>query len=234
MSYRDALLVGSIVLSAACGRTNLGVPTRDGGVRPLGGAVSAGATTPTGGAAGGAPKVTGGGTSAGGMPIMAGGQPAAGGTNSAGTHTTGGGQPAAGGTGAGGTQTIGGSQPAAGGTGAGGTQTMGGSQPAAGGTGAGGTLATGGGCGTKIDDMENGTGHICQGEGRTGGWYAFNSQSGTQWPAPTTPGIPIETSLIPGGRGASLRAMHTYSDVAFSYAGIGLDLSFDGTYLWPL
>jgi hypothetical protein len=111
---------------------------------------------------------------------------------------------------------------------------MGGSQPAAGGTGAGGTLATGGGCGTKIDDMENGTGHICQGEGRTGVWYAFNSQIGTQWPAPTTPGIPIETSLIPGGRGASLRAMHTYSDVAFSYAGIGLDLSFDGTYLWPL
>jgi internalin A len=95
---------------------------------------------------------------------------------------------------------------------------------------AGSDFATGGiaGCAATIDDMEDGTGHICPGEGRDGVWYAFNDRAGTQWPAPTTPGIPIETSLIPGGRGPSLRAMHTYGD-GFLWAGIGLDLGFDGT-----
>ena len=83
-------------------------------------------------------------------------------------------------------------------------------------------------CGVTIDDMEDGTGHICRGANRDGVWYAFNDGDGTQWPAPTTPGIPIETSVVPGGRGQSQRAVHTYGS-ANQWAGIGLDLAFDGT-----
>jgi Leucine-rich repeat (LRR) protein len=89
----------------------------------------------------------------------------------------------------------------------------------------------GGVCGTLIDDIEDGTGHICEGpEGRVGVWYAFNSDAGTQWPQPTTPGIPIPTSEIPGGRGASRRAMHTYGTAFGGWgAGVGFDVAFDGT-----
>jgi hypothetical protein len=87
-----------------------------------------------------------------------------------------------------------------------------------------------------IDDMESGAGRILGNEGRVGVWYAFNDQTdpawstlGTQWPAPAAPGVPIPTSLIPGGRGCSGRAMHSYGD-GFEYwgAGIGFDLGFDG------
>jgi len=86
-------------------------------------------------------------------------------------------------------------------------------------------------CGPLIDDIEDGTGRICQGpEGRRGVWYAFNDDVGMQWPAPTTPGVAIATSEIPGGRDDSQRAMHTYG-MGYSYwgAGIGFDLAFDGT-----
>src|SRR5688500_8667533 len=34
-----------------------------------------------------------------------------------------------------------------------------------------------------IDDLEDGTGRICEGDGRIGVWYAFNDGTGTQWPA---------------------------------------------------
>ena len=50
MRYRDSFLVGSILLSAACGRTSLGTATRDGGMTSSGGAGSTGAMTSAGGA----------------------------------------------------------------------------------------------------------------------------------------------------------------------------------------
>jgi internalin A len=85
-------------------------------------------------------------------------------------------------------------------------------------------------CGTRIDDVEDGTGRICMGSGRVGAWYAFNDQNArsAQWPAPTLPGTPIETSLIPGGRAASQRGMHTFGSASGWGAGIGFDLNFDG------
>jgi Leucine-rich repeat (LRR) protein len=80
-----------------------------------------------------------------------------------------------------------------------------------------------------IDDMENGSGRILDTDGRLGVWYAFDSGGSTQWPAPTTPGVPIETSSIPSGRCMSQRAMHTYGAAVDSrWAGIGFDLNFDG------
>jgi len=85
-------------------------------------------------------------------------------------------------------------------------------------------------CGARIDDMEDGSGRICTGAGRVGVWYAFNDQGAqtVQWPAPTSPGTPIETSLIPDGRAASRRGMHTYGGGSAWGAGIGFDLNFDG------
>lgn len=88
--------------------------------------------------------------------------------------------------------------------------------------------------GFLIDDMEDGSGRIKNCKSRVGVWYAFNdTDGGTQWPAVTKPGTPIETSEIPNGRGSSRRAMHTYGGKdtrSFDWwAGIGFDLNFDGT-----
>jgi hypothetical protein len=82
-----------------------------------------------------------------------------------------------------------------------------------------------------IDDLEDETGRICEGDGRIGVWYAFNDGTGTQWPAPTAPGVPIESSALPNARGASRRAMHTYGDGAMKWhGGIGIDFAFDGEH----
>jgi hypothetical protein len=114
-----------------------------------------------------------------------------------------------------------------------------GGRTGAGGAGTGGTAAGTGGragtggmvaCGPLIDDVESGTGRICQGDGRIGMWYTFNDGLGgsAQWPAPT-PGVPIPTSEIPGGRGASKRAMRTYGGARGAWgAGLGIVLWFDG------
>jgi len=88
-------------------------------------------------------------------------------------------------------------------------------------------------CTSLIDDMEDGTGHIRRCTERQGVWYAFAALNfpGTIWPEVTTPGVPVETSAIDGGRGSSRRAMHAYgssSNTANWLAGIGLDLAFDG------
>ncbi|HEY5956272.1 MAG TPA: leucine-rich repeat domain-containing protein, partial [Polyangiaceae bacterium] len=122
----------------------------------------------------------------------------------------------------GGAPANGGAAQATGGT----AQSTGGGAHATGGA----SQATGGSsnCGPLIDDMEGATGFICTGEGRRGAWYAFNDGSSTQWPAPTTAGIPIPPSVIPGGRGSSQLAMHTYGTSA-RWSGIGVDLDFDGT-----
>jgi hypothetical protein len=97
------------------------------------------------------------------------------------------------------------------------------------GVGAGGTSGGEAACGALIDDLESGSGHICRGDGRIGVWYAFNDESGIEWPAPTSPGVPIEISAIAGGRSGSARAMHAYGS-GFEYwgAGVGLDFCFDG------
>ncbi|HEY3497530.1 MAG TPA: leucine-rich repeat domain-containing protein, partial [Polyangiaceae bacterium] len=88
-------------------------------------------------------------------------------------------------------------------------------------------------CGPLIDDVESGTGRICEGvEGRVGVWYAFNDEGegATQWPELTPPGTPIPTSEIPNGRGSSTRAMHTFGTPFTNWgAGIGFDLVYDGT-----
>lgn len=85
-------------------------------------------------------------------------------------------------------------------------------------------------CSLLIDDMEDGSGHIRRCVERQGVWYAFHeSEYGTQWPLPTVPGVPIETSVIEGGRNGSLRAMHSYAAGKNDFlAGIGIDLAFDG------
>lgn len=89
-------------------------------------------------------------------------------------------------------------------------------------------------CLPLIDDMEDGSGRIRRCSERIGVWYAFNETadqtSGSQTPAPTSPGVPILPVEIPGGRGGSKRAMHT-SGASNDYrwwAGIGIDLAFDG------
>jgi Leucine-rich repeat (LRR) protein len=104
---------------------------------------------------------------------------------------------------------------------------------AKGGSGGGGTSGGAGGrraCGALIDDMEDASGHICTGEGREGVWYVFNDDMGSQQPAKTSPGEPIETAAIPGGRQESREAVHTEGAGFSSWgSGIGFDLNFDGT-----
>jgi hypothetical protein len=125
----------------------------------------------------------------------------------------------------------------AGGAGGGGTSALAGSggvnaRAGAGGVGgpapAGASGAAGTACGALIDDMETGDGHICQGDGRQGVWYAFNDGAvgSTQWPAPTAPGTPIavSASTLPGSR----FALHTYGRGFSLWAGIGTDLDYDG------
>jgi len=52
-----------------------------------------------------------------------------------------------------------------------------------------------------IDDMEDGNPRICESQGRHGGWYSFgDGTNGTQMLAPN--------ETIPGGRGASRKAVH--------------------------
>lgn len=87
-----------------------------------------------------------------------------------------------------------------------------------------------GSCGALVTDLEDGTGRICTGNGRLGVWYAFNDTTGTQWPVITAPGDPIETSVIPDGRGNSLRGVHTFGNGFDDWGvGVGLDLAFDGS-----
>ena len=131
MRYSRVLLVGSVLLSAACGRTSLDtLAVGAGGVTSRDGAVTTGGVRSTGGAAG-----SGGGTSTGARQAT-GGTVSAGGTTSTGGGTSSGGS--AGTTSRGGTTSAGGTASYGGSTGAGGTAGYGGS------TGAGGMTSTGG------------------------------------------------------------------------------------------
>jgi len=144
-----------------------------------------------------------------------------------------GGAPAA----SGGAPVSGGTAPAGGAGGGAGGAAPGGSSLATGGLAIGGDspLGIGGAdpeprdCGPLIDDMEDATGHVCNDGVRRGVWYTFNDGGADQWPAPRTPGVPIPVEEIPGGRGESLRAMHTYGGTFTAWgAGLGVDLAFDG------
>jgi hypothetical protein len=158
MRYRDSFLVGSILLSAACGRTSLGTATRDGGMTSSGGAGSTGAMT----SAGGATQAIAGGTKATGGWTIAGGTQAMGGTLSVSGTTIAGGTQAAGGIPVTGGAPRTGGAPSMGGTIAGGTQAAGGipvtggTPPTGGTTSAGGTTSTGGTQATG--DAASGTG----------------------------------------------------------------------------
>ena len=109
---------------------------------------------------------------------------------------------------------------AAGGAAAGGTTGMGGA--AGGAAAAGGMNGSGGGsgCGALIDDMEDGTGRICQGSGRNGKWFSYRDGNSTLAPSGE---IPAPSAVSPP-RGSSQRAMHTYGTFV-QYAGIGCTLT---------
>jgi Leucine-rich repeat (LRR) protein len=133
-------------------------------------------------------------------------------------------------------------------TSTGGASAAAGSSNSTGGLGAtGGLSAAGGQTGTTacvsptrsdreslLDDLESGTGHIPNTNGRVGAWYSFNSLDGTlaQVPTPTAPGVPILPEQIPDTvyREAPCNnlAVHT-SGAGYSWAGVGFDLKFDGT-----
>ena len=73
---------------------------------------------------------------------------------------------------------------------------------------------------TMFDDMEDGDGLICANAGRTGAWKMFLGENGQVDPPA---GAITASAPIPGGRGASTRAMH-FSGIGFtapSYATIG-------------
>jgi hypothetical protein len=111
---------------------------------------------------------------------------------------------------------VGGSAGKGGGAGAGGAGGSAG-QGGAAGTGTAGTGTAGAGaCGSLIDDMEAGTGYVCQGNGRTGSWFSYVSTYGTFGP----PGYPVPTTLLASPRGASTRAMRAYG-TNDEYAGFG-------------
>lgn len=92
-------------------------------------------------------------------------------------------------------------------------------------------------CGSLIDDLDDGTGWICHGDGRVGAWYAYNDGFGVQIPAVEPPGTPILPSAggvtTNGGREGAMYSFHSYPNPADLQsdawgAGIGLDLNFDG------
>jgi len=124
---------------------------------------------------------------------------------------------------------LGGTTHAGGALGTGASLALGGAAHSGGAVGTGGTSSSLV-CGTKITDLEDGTGRICEGvEGRRGVWYAFNDGTGVQWPVPTTPGVAIETSEVLPERNGSRRAIHsTASGFTYWGAGVGFDVAFDG------
>jgi hypothetical protein len=73
-----------------------------------------------------------------------------------------------------------------------------------------------------IDDMEDGDPYICRTDGRYGGWFGFGdgSASGNQTLAPS--------AIIPGGRGASRRAMH-FTGSGFSTWGALAGFNFNNS-----
>jgi hypothetical protein len=155
---------------------------------------------------------------------MMGGDGGSGGTDASGGNAATGGDITSGGTGdvggSAGTTGLGGDAP---GGGSGGSMAGAGNAPSGGSAGSGGSSGSGGnagttagGCGNLIDDMENGTGYICQGSGRTGRWFSYRGTASTLSPA----GDPVPTTLLATPRGQSTRGMRMYGTNG-DYAGFG-------------
>jgi hypothetical protein len=82
-------------------------------------------------------------------------------------------------------------------------------------------------CTPLIDDMESGTPNIPANCGRSGGWFAYNDGSAMQFPVATPKdggANPFEPSMIPGGRGTSHYAAHTYGGPFTTYVGMGVTI----------
>jgi hypothetical protein len=200
-----------------------------------------GGTRNTGGSGGDAASGGAGDSAAGGEGPDSGGSTASGGD---GGNVTTGGSAGNGGDGAragdGGTSGgIGGGGSGAGGTaGSSGGAGMGGANMGGAGSSSGGASGAGAGgggsggmgaCGNLIDDMEAGTGYICQGNGRTGSWFSYYGTLSTLSPA----GYPVPTSIVSPARGTSQRAMRLYGTRG-DYAGFGcwlttVPITYDGS-----
>jgi hypothetical protein len=179
-----------------------------------GGATGTGGAVPSGGSGG---DRSGGTTGTGGVATGGRGTGGSGGTIGAGGGGGSGGNVGSGGSG-GGSGSVG-----SGGAGSGGRATGGAGTGGVGTGGAGtGGAAVGAPCvpSTMFDDMEDGDGLICANAGRTGAWTMFLGENGQVDPPA---GAITASAPIPGGRGASTRAMH-FSGIGFtapSYATIG-------------
>jgi hypothetical protein len=86
-----------------------------------------------------------------------------------------------------------------------------------------------GGCGHGvIDTMEDGDNDICDDEGRVGKWYTFNDGTGVQTPPQSGA---MNPTRIPGGRGSSHFAMHTFGNGCTGWGdalGLNLNTTSDG------
>jgi len=92
----------------------------------------------------------------------------------------------------------------------------GGSNGGSGGTGGGGGST--GSCGLTIDDMEAGTGFICQGNGRMGHWFAYNDGNARTTQTPPTTQLPARPEPVVPPRGTSNYAMHTSGTIVTDLA----------------
>ena len=87
-----------------------------------------------------------------------------------------------------------------------------------GGIGSGGNSGGAGSCGDLIDDMESGTGYICEGSGRAGHWYTYLDTSTSSTILPATGSVAVPEHLTTP-RGTSNYAMHV-SGAYSTYAGL--------------
>jgi len=84
---------------------------------------------------------------------------------------------------------------------------------------------TGGPCGVVIDDMEDGDGYICRGNGRLGQWYTAGSTA----VLPDQTLHPIPPTITSPARGTSNFAMRMSAPSSAGYNAIlGVDLQYDG------
>jgi hypothetical protein len=83
-----------------------------------------------------------------------------------------------------------------------------------------------GACGDVIDDMEDGDGYICRGNGRIGQWYTAGSTS----VLPDQSVHPVPPAATTPPRAGSVYAMHLTAPAGAGYgAMLGVDLAYDGT-----
>jgi hypothetical protein len=86
-----------------------------------------------------------------------------------------------------------------------------------------------GGCGDLIDNMEDGDGYICRGNGRVGQWYSYGSNI-TPLPPGPAPTAPISPAPVVPPRSGSAFAMHLAgsSITAVTGSALGVDLQLNG------